>query len=245
MWDSASPSSPLLPGELERACFGFAHNLSAMLASRWSPGAAMKSGMVVRNHVATWAASSRHARGRVPAPTYCTLFTTSTSSSPSLASMFEYRHFLRRRGRRRRQLQQHQQLQHHTCCRSTRRGGGSASSADNNNKKQSHNEASASKAPTTRKKSGVVKPPTPPSSSSSSSSTSNRSNTGKRRTASQHVVSTTVELPGDVGFDPLGLAKGGGARLIAFREAEVIHARWAMLGFVGVRAFGFTLHTSS
>jgi len=40
-------------------------------------------------------------------------------------------------------------------------------------------------------------------------------------------------LPGDFGFDPLGLGKSPAA-LAQFREAEVIHCRWAMLGVAGI-----------
>ena len=39
-------------------------------------------------------------------------------------------------------------------------------------------------------------------------------------------------LCGDVGFDPLGLAKEKGA-LDRYRELELLHGRWAMLGVVG------------
>ncbi|QDZ17505.1 light harvesting complex protein I-20 [Chloropicon primus] len=39
-------------------------------------------------------------------------------------------------------------------------------------------------------------------------------------------------LPGDYGFDPAGLGKSPG-NLSRFREAEVLHGRWAMLGAVG------------
>lgn len=39
------------------------------------------------------------------------------------------------------------------------------------------------------------------------------------------------ELPADMGFDPLGLAREG--RLSAMRSAELLHARWAMLGIPG------------
>ncbi|CAG9464122.1 unnamed protein product [Pedinophyceae sp. YPF-701] len=48
-------------------------------------------------------------------------------------------------------------------------------------------------------------------------------------------------LPGDFGFDPLGLGKEP-ALLQRFQEAEIIHARWAMLGVAGclaVELFGF------
>ena len=40
-------------------------------------------------------------------------------------------------------------------------------------------------------------------------------------------------LPGDFGFDPLNLAKEP-ALLARFREAEVLHGRWAMLGITGL-----------
>jgi len=39
------------------------------------------------------------------------------------------------------------------------------------------------------------------------------------------------ELAGDYGYDPLGLGADGGAE--KYRAFELIHARWAMLGFVG------------
>jgi len=42
-------------------------------------------------------------------------------------------------------------------------------------------------------------------------------------------------LPGNYGFDPLGLAKDE-ASLKRFQESEVIHCRWAMLGAAGVLA---------
>lgn len=48
-------------------------------------------------------------------------------------------------------------------------------------------------------------------------------------------------LPCDYGFDPLGLGKDP-ANLAKFREQELIHARFAMLGvagMVGVEAFGY------
>ena len=48
-------------------------------------------------------------------------------------------------------------------------------------------------------------------------------------------------LPGNFGFDPLGLAKDP-ASLARFTESEVIHGRWAMLGVAGalaVEALGF------
>jgi len=48
-------------------------------------------------------------------------------------------------------------------------------------------------------------------------------------------------LPGNYGFDPLGLAKEP-ASLKRFQESEVIHGRWAMLGVAGalaVEALGF------
>ncbi|WP_289480764.1 chlorophyll a/b-binding protein, partial [Klebsiella pneumoniae] len=40
-------------------------------------------------------------------------------------------------------------------------------------------------------------------------------------------------LPASYGFDPLGLAKEP-ASLARFRESEVFHCRWAMLGAAGV-----------
>jgi len=42
-------------------------------------------------------------------------------------------------------------------------------------------------------------------------------------------------LPGNYGFDPLGLAKEP-ASLKRFQESEVIHCRWAMLGVAGALA---------
>jgi light-harvesting complex I chlorophyll a/b binding protein 1 len=42
-------------------------------------------------------------------------------------------------------------------------------------------------------------------------------------------------LPGNYGFDPLGLAKDAGS-LQRFQESEVIHGRWAMLGVAGALA---------
>ncbi|WIA37648.1 hypothetical protein OEZ86_014549 [Tetradesmus obliquus] len=48
-------------------------------------------------------------------------------------------------------------------------------------------------------------------------------------------------LPGNYGFDPLGLAKDP-ASLARFKESEVFHCRWAMLGAagcLGVEALGF------
>jgi light-harvesting complex I chlorophyll a/b binding protein 1 len=41
-----------------------------------------------------------------------------------------------------------------------------------------------------------------------------------------------ADLPANFGFDPLGLGKDS-ASLDRFREAEVIHGRWAMLGAAG------------
>jgi len=40
------------------------------------------------------------------------------------------------------------------------------------------------------------------------------------------------DLPGNFGFDPLGLAKEPSS-LARFRESELIHCRWAMLGVAG------------
>ena len=40
------------------------------------------------------------------------------------------------------------------------------------------------------------------------------------------------ELPGDYGFDPLNLGKDAG-NLARFRECEILHGRWAMLGALG------------
>jgi light-harvesting complex II chlorophyll a/b binding protein 5 len=42
----------------------------------------------------------------------------------------------------------------------------------------------------------------------------------------------TGELAGDYGYDPLGLGANGGAE--KYRNAEVIHARWAMLAAAGI-----------
>jgi light-harvesting complex I chlorophyll a/b binding protein 4 len=42
-------------------------------------------------------------------------------------------------------------------------------------------------------------------------------------------------LPGNFGFDPLGLGSND-ERLKYFAEAERVHARWAMLGCAGVLA---------
>ena len=39
-------------------------------------------------------------------------------------------------------------------------------------------------------------------------------------------------IPGDYGFDPFGLGKDKG-NLMRFREAELLHGRWAMLGALG------------
>lgn len=43
------------------------------------------------------------------------------------------------------------------------------------------------------------------------------------------------DLPGNFGFDPLGLGKDP-ASLQRFRESELIHSRWAMLGVAGALA---------
>ena len=48
-------------------------------------------------------------------------------------------------------------------------------------------------------------------------------------TAPAHLNGT---LPGDFGFNPLGLGSDP-EKLSWFREAELIHARWAMLGCAG------------
>eukprot|EP00899_Mesostigma_viride_P019202 jgi/Mesvir1/27283/Mv07116-RA.1 len=42
-------------------------------------------------------------------------------------------------------------------------------------------------------------------------------------------------LPGDFGYDPLGLAKDP-VSLARYREAEVMNGRWAMLGVAGMLA---------
>ena len=42
-------------------------------------------------------------------------------------------------------------------------------------------------------------------------------------------------LPGDYGFDPLGLGKSA-SNLERFAEAELLHARWSMLAVAGVVA---------
>ncbi|KAG1673534.1 hypothetical protein FOA52_003834 [Chlamydomonas sp. UWO 241] len=44
-----------------------------------------------------------------------------------------------------------------------------------------------------------------------------------------------ADMPANFGFDPLGLGKDK-ASLDRFRESEVIHGRWAMLGAAGVFA---------
>ena len=44
-------------------------------------------------------------------------------------------------------------------------------------------------------------------------------------------------LPGDRGFDPMGL--GADPKALAwYRQAELVHARWAMLGVAGVLVQG-------
>merc|ERR1712060_239822 len=44
-------------------------------------------------------------------------------------------------------------------------------------------------------------------------------------------------LPGDFGFDPLGLGAVPGAQgLERFRECEIFHGRWCMLAIVGMAA---------
>ena len=47
------------------------------------------------------------------------------------------------------------------------------------------------------------------------------------------------ELPGDYGFDPLNLGKDAG-NLARFRECEILHGRWAMLGALGCLAVDLT-----
>ncbi|VAH33008.1 unnamed protein product [Triticum turgidum subsp. durum] len=49
-------------------------------------------------------------------------------------------------------------------------------------------------------------------------------------------------LPGDFGFDPLGLGKDP-AFLKWYREAELIHGRWAMAAVLGIFSFGSLLGT--
>ena len=46
-------------------------------------------------------------------------------------------------------------------------------------------------------------------------------------------AATTCRLPGDFGFDPLGLGKDP-AFLKWYREAELIHGRWAMAAVLGI-----------
>jgi hypothetical protein len=49
-----------------------------------------------------------------------------------------------------------------------------------------------------------------------------------------HAAHLTGQLPGDQGFDPLGLwVAAGQGRRAWLREAEILHARWAMLAVVG------------
>lgn len=40
------------------------------------------------------------------------------------------------------------------------------------------------------------------------------------------------ELPGDYGYDPLGLGKDGGIE--KYQLNELLHARWAMLAAAGI-----------
>ncbi|GFH21535.1 chlorophyll a-b binding protein, chloroplastic, partial [Haematococcus lacustris] len=43
------------------------------------------------------------------------------------------------------------------------------------------------------------------------------------------------DIPGNYGFDPVGLGRDS-ETLMRFREAELIHCRWAMLGVAGCLA---------
>lgn len=57
---------------------------------------------------------------------------------------------------------------------------------------------------------------------------------GAAHSVAQHPLKYTGKLPGDYGFDPLGLAASGDFALRYYREAELVHGRWAMLGCAGV-----------
>lgn len=48
-------------------------------------------------------------------------------------------------------------------------------------------------------------------------------------------LSSQLQLPGDFGFDPLGLG-GNPEKLKWFAESERVHARWAMLAVAGILA---------